>query len=85
MSVHEKSQVHENKPKKVLAMHDSSGVQFYPMIPKQIPEKIMFRPTPDDFSLVSKLGKKLGLGQSQIIRLALRRLAEAEGLQFKAS
>lgn len=76
----------ENKGNKVLAMRDSAGVQLTPMAPKiQIPEKIMFRPTEDDFSLVSRLGKKLGLGYTPLLRLALRRLAEAEGLQLKAS
>lgn len=79
------SQVAETNPKIVLAFDKPSGVQFDPMSPKKIPEKIMFRPTPDDFSLVSTLGKRLGLGQTQIIRLALRRLAEAEGLQSRAS
>lgn len=73
------SQAAEFKQKKSVAQLVSLGVQLSSMSPKVIiPEKIMFRPTPDDFSLVSKLGKKLGLGYSGIIRLALRRLAEVE-------
>lgn len=77
----EKTQVAENNQKKSVASVKQSGVQSYPMTPQEIPEKIMFRPTADDFNLVRKLGKKLGLGQSQILRLALRRLADAEGVK----
>jgi len=80
----DKSRVADSKANKVLALSHGMGVQSSPMSPKQIPEKIMFRPTPDDFALVTKLGKRLGLGYSQIIRLALRRLADAEGM-MKAS
>lgn len=80
----EKPRAADSKENKVLALYRRTGVQLHPMAPKQIPEKIMFRPTQDDFSLVTKLGKRLGLGYTQIIRLALRRLAEVEGLELKA-
>jgi hypothetical protein len=39
------------------------------------------KPTPEDIRLIKALEKKLGLKYSQVVRMALRRLAEAEGLR----
>jgi hypothetical protein len=45
-------------------------------------EVIGFRPTPEDTKALKALGKKLGVGLSQIIRLALRALATKEGVKL---
>jgi hypothetical protein len=37
-----------------------------------------FKPTPDDLRIIRAIEKKLGVGFSQIVRIALRRLAEQE-------
>lgn len=50
-----------------------------------IPDRIAFRPSPEDFTILTKIGAKLGVDNSQVIRIALRRLFELEGLQLKAS
>jgi len=39
------------------------------------------KPTSEDLKLIKALEKKLGLNYSHIVRLALRRLAEAEGVR----
>jgi ribbon-helix-helix CopG family protein len=57
------------------------GSQCSAMVKTSKPEKLAMRPTEDDYALVTKLRKKLGVDSSQIIRLALRKLAEAEGLK----
>lgn len=57
------------------------GTQCVPMAKKSIPSRVGLRPNPQDYSLISKLRDKLGVDNSQIIRLALRKLAEAEGLK----
>ena len=41
---------------------------------------VAFRPTDEDFKLLARLGKKLGVGESQLLRLALRALATKEGV-----
>ena len=41
---------------------------------------ITIRPTPEDRQLIIKIREKLGVGVSQIIRLALRALATKEGV-----
>lgn len=38
------------------------------------PQLVNFRPTDDDWKLLKKLQKTLGVGASQIIRIALRKL-----------
>lgn len=52
---------------------------------KKEPQIIGFRPLKDDHRVIRKLAAKLGVGQSQVLRLALRRLAELEGLTKQAS
>lgn len=42
-----------------------------------------WRPTSDDYDLLDQLMAKLGVSMSQIVRIGLRKLAEAEGLKFK--
>lgn len=52
-------------------------------MPKQFngdKHKQNFRPNEKDWTLITKLGSKLGLKFSNIVRLALRLLAEKEGL-----
>lgn len=71
----------ENNFQKTLDMLVPLGTQCEPMAKKSIPAKVGIRPTPQDYSIISKLREKLGVDNSQIIRIALRRLAEAEGLQ----
>lgn len=78
----EKMQVVENKQKIPLAFCDYSGVLCHPMAkrtPK--PEKIQIRPTDEDFAIIQAGMRKHGLDQTQILRMALRRLAEADGLK----
>lgn len=77
----EKSQVAEFKKKKVLALSVPDGSQYEPMKKQPIPTKLALRPTPEDFAIVTKLRAKLGVDNAQIIRIALRKLAEAEGLK----
>ena len=57
------------------------GSQYAPMKKKPIPTKVALRPTEEDYSIISKLRGKLGVDNSQVLRIALRRLAEHEGLQ----
>lgn len=44
-------------------------------------ERKTLRTTRDDMRLIRALEKKLGVTYSQIVRIALRRLAEQEGIQ----
>jgi hypothetical protein len=72
----------ENKGKiKLLEPLDSRvplGSQYEPMKKTPIPAKLAMKPTPEDYSIVTKLRAKLGVDNAQILRLALRKLAEAE-------
>lgn len=76
----------DSKANKVLALDNAKGVQCHPManITKK-PDKIQIRPTPEDFAIIQAGMRKHGLDMSQILRMALRRFAEAEGLKLKAS
>jgi hypothetical protein len=47
---------------------------------KQGKTLVGLRPTEEDTRLIARLVKKLGVGESQIIRLALRVLAAKEGV-----
>jgi len=77
-----KLQVPENKAKKVVAFDTARGVHCHPMAKKQEkPDKIQIRPTDEDFAIIQAGQRKHGLDMSQIIRMALRRFAEAEGLK----
>ena len=77
----EKLQVAESKLKKVLAFGVHSGSQYEPMKKQPIPTKLALRPTAEDFSIAQRLRAKLGVDYAQIIRLALRKLAEHEGVK----
>ena len=48
---------------------------------KKKADQLAVRPTPEDWKLVEALRAKTGLANASLIRLALRRLAEAEGLK----
>jgi hypothetical protein len=43
-------------------------------------EQINFRPTEEDVALLKALREKLGIGNSQIIRQAIRCLRDKEGI-----
>jgi hypothetical protein len=47
---------------------------------KQSKTIVALRPNEEDLKLLAKLIKKLGVGESQIIRLGLRALATKEGV-----
>lgn len=79
--VPDKLQAAENKRKKVLDFGVHAGSQYEPMKKQPIPTKVALRPTAEDYSIISRLRSKLGVDNSQIIRIALRKLAEAEGLK----
>jgi len=60
----------------------SIGVRCHPMAKKTPkPEKIQIRPTEEDFAIIQAGMRKHGLDMSQILRMALRRFAEAEGMK----
>lgn len=48
---------------------------------KQSKTLVGLRPNDDDLKLLAKLARKLGVGESQLIRLGLRALAEKEGVR----
>jgi len=77
----DESRVAENKANKGVDTRCPNGSHLRLMSKPSKPEKLAMRPTEDDYALVTKLRKKLGVDSSQIIRLALRKLAEAEGLK----
>jgi len=80
-----KLQVAENELNKVVALGNPSGLQYTPMKrpgkAEKRPKPIQLRPTVADYAIIAAGMKKHGLDQSQIIRMALRRFAEAEGLK----
>jgi len=72
--------------KKVLDFKPETSVHCHPMVTKtKKPNKIQIRPTEDDFTIIRAGMRKHGLDMSQIIRMALRRFAESEGIHLKAS
>lgn len=77
----DKLQTAENKRNLGVDTQYPNGSHLRLMVKPSKPEKLAMRPTEDDYALVTKLRKKLGVDSSQIIRLALRKLAEAEGLK----
>lgn len=50
---------------------------------KKRPEVQTWRPTASDYEVLEALIVKLGVSQSQIVRIGLRKLAEAEGLKLR--
>lgn len=69
----------EKKPNKSV----DSVLQLRDDIPA-MKQTVSFRATSQDSQIIKKLASKLGIKTSQVIKIALRRLAEAEGTQ-KAS
>lgn len=57
------------------------GTQCESMKKQPIPQRVGLRPNQEDYKLITKLREKLGVDTSQIIRIALRKLAEAEALK----
>lgn len=48
-------------------------------------QTVSFRATEEDLALMRRLTSKLGIKTTQVIKIALRRFAEAEGMKLKAS
>lgn len=74
-------QADENKAIFPLDILFNSEQQCTAMAKKKIPTSVALRPNQSDYSLITRLRDKLGVDNSQIIRIALRKLAEAEGLK----
>lgn len=77
------SRAAENKGNKILAFDNYIGVHCHPMAKQKKPEKIQIRPTNEDFAIIQAGMRKHGLDMSQILRMALRRFAEAEDLKAR--
>lgn len=71
----------ENRDNIVVDTVGHVGSYSFPMKKQPKPERLALRPTDGDFSLLTRLKEKLGIDTSQVIRLALRRLAEHEGIR----
>jgi hypothetical protein len=77
----------DSKENKVLAFDDCIGLQCQAMANKRQPKvskagrPIQLRANPQDFAIIQAGMRKHGLDMSQILRMALRRFAEAEGLK----
>lgn len=67
-------------------IQSSAAIQCVAM-KKQAPksEQIGFRPKPQDKAIIQAGQRKHGVDKAQIIRMALRRFAEAEGIVVRAS
>ena len=50
-----------------------------------MPKTITIRPSAEDRRIIDRLCVKLGIKTSQVIKIALRKLAEAESLKLRAS
>ena len=50
-----------------------------------MPKTITIRPSVDDRKIIDRLASKLGIKTSQVIKIALRKLAESENLRLRAS
>lgn len=79
-------QADENKEKKVLAFSREDVLQCFPMSNKTKTAKkqsriVGLRANAADLAIIQAGCKKHGIDQSQILRMALRRFAEAEGLK----
>lgn len=64
-------------------LHLTDARQFAKIHP--MPKSITFRPTVEDKRLIDRLAAKLGIKTSQVIKIAIRRFAEAESMKLKAS
>ena len=75
------------KLKRVLAFDNYTGLQYQPMANRKPPKEskagrpIQLRANKQDFAIIQAGMRKHGLDMSQILRMALRRFAEAEGLK----
>ena len=49
------------------------------------PKTITIRPSVEDRRIIDRLCVKLGIKTSQVIKVALRKLAEAESMKLRAS
>lgn len=62
-----------------------TNVRQSEMMISVMPKTITIRPSVDDRKIIDRLAAKLGIKTSQVIKVALRRLAEAEKLRLRAS
>lgn len=77
-----KTQVTETTKKKPVAKVSYTGLHCKPMAKlNKRPKPIQIRPNDSDAAIIQAGMKKHGLDQVQIIRMALRRLAEADNLK----
>lgn len=79
----DKSRVAENKEKIILSTHLTDVRQEGRILP--MPKTITFRPAVEDRRLIDRLASKLGIKTSQVLKIAIRRFAEAEGMKMRAS
>ena len=56
-------------------------MRYIARVAQEIADTLNFRPNEEDKELLKRLMDKFGLGYTHTIRLAIRRLAEAEGLR----
>lgn len=56
-------------------------VRHSALVAQEIADTLNFRPNEEDKELLRRLMAKFGLGYTHTIRLAIRRLAEAEGIR----
>ncbi len=77
-----KLQVAENRDNLVVA-NISKKSNLYPMKRNKtvIPAKVTFTPSPEDFAIIQRGQKKHGIKITEVLRMALRRFAEAEDLK----
>jgi hypothetical protein len=49
--------------------------------PKKTRKQVTLAPTPEDEKVFADLKAKMGISEAEIVRLGIRKLAEAEGLR----
>lgn len=77
----------ENNFTKGIDKQNTNAIHSYAMAikAKKKPEQINFRPKDDDYRIIEAGMRKHGLDAAQIIRMGLRRFAEAEKLELRVS
>ena len=79
-----KSRVTENKANRVVDIGIQKSKVDSAMAKKsKVPAKVSFTPKADDHAIIRSVQEKHGISITDVLRMALRRLAEAE--QLKAS
>jgi len=70
-------------PRQILCLTDVRQSEKVPVM--AMPKTITIRPSAEDRRIIDRLCVKLGIKTSQVIKIALRKLAEAESLKLRAS